>query len=165
MQTVAMVSMTSDELPYPLESKQGDALYKALDESVVQFHSMGYHQFITMLQPGPSTWFAEMAINLPDPRRMEVYAEYRGQENSWSDEDKSVYKDMVEEANYVTYVGKGYSPTIAEKTIHELVDHCQMLITVWDSENTGDVYKAILYARKKNIPFLQLNPNDFLLAR
>lgn len=161
--TLAIVGLDPKKLPWGTDetSPQCKELLNALTRATKEFYKQNFRRFSTTLSLGAGIWFAEEVMFLPEPHQFYCYIPYRGQESQWSQEDQERYRNLLAEADRTFVCGTGYSQDINLKNNKKMVDGCDMLIAVWDSETIDDVYSTIRYARTNNKPILQLNPKDY----
>ncbi len=164
MKTLGITGLRPQKLPWGFNENDSRCiqLREKLSKYVKKFQDDGYTRFITGMALGPDIWFAEDVINLPEPRILECYCAFRGQENGWSNPDyQDRYHDILNEANFVKYCSKGYSSGVYLERDKKLVDECDMMIAIWDGQTEGGTQSTVIYARQKNIPVLMINPKEF----
>lgn len=97
---------------------------------------------------------------------------FKEQDCKWKENDRIMYNKMIQKADHVIYVDryKGYqSPGEIDRyhvsKMHRrnefMVDHCDLLIALWDG-SSGGTSACIEYARKKEKEILIIDPKTIL---
>jgi uncharacterized phage-like protein YoqJ len=97
---------------------------------------------------GTDTAFADAALLLNVP--LICALPFEGQEKQWAQEKQDKYMQILELATKVVFVSKGgYNPHKLHDRNHWIVDHCNVLISLWDGVPSGGTYQCLLYAKRK----------------
>lgn len=166
MKTLGITGLRPQKLPWGFDS-ECDACIKlqnALRDKIDTFYNDGYRQFITGMALGADTWFAIEVLYLMsehDDVTLDCYLPFRGQENSWSAEDKATYLNILHECNYIKVVDPGYRKDSYIKRDKLVVDNCDAMISIWDKKTPGGTSRTIAYARQKGVPVYNINPLDY----
>lgn len=74
------------------------------------------------------------------------YIPFIGQENRWSDKDKSIYNQLVSAAKEIIII----SPEDTIKAFHDrnraMVDDCEAVLALYNGEPRGGTYTCVRYA-------------------
>jgi len=109
---------------------------------------------------GIDTLFAQIAIEL----NLEFIAAIpcQQQHKMWAQRSKEIYLDLINHPLcFKYYVSEGeYSPQKMQIRNEWMVDHCDLLIAVWDG-TSGGTKNCIDYALKKNKLIIRINPKDY----
>lgn len=97
---------------------------------------------------GWDTAIARAAYSLKVPYR--VYVPFKGQEIKWRAEQQAKYRAMLEHADSVKIVTGGDYSTNAMQTRNEaMVNDCEILLVLWNGEQSGGTWNCVQYARSK----------------
>jgi len=126
-------------------------------------------KLITGMALGVDTLFAQLAIenNIPFIAALPCY----NQERMWPERSKMIYHRLgTHELCTIKYVTRAeYSTELMQVRNEWMVDHCDVLISVWDGSNGGTA-NCVKYAMKQlkavnrvgNITkHIRINPEDF----
>lgn len=81
------------------------------------------------------------------------------QDCMWSKQGKELYKNMLDKADKVKYISKYvYRPNCMQKRNEYIVDHCDLLMAVWDEIKSGGTYRCIQYAYETGKEILIISP-------
>lgn len=85
-----------------------------------------------------------------------------GQEQTWPESSKKLYRQILSDAVHVIYVTrKLYSPALMQLRNEWMVDKCDALVAVWD-ESSGGTANCVAYAVKQAKPIIRINPREIL---
>lgn len=106
---------------------------------------------------GVDTLFTEACLDLGIPILAAV--PHDGQEKIWRTKDQIYYHELLKKVSRVHVVTPGpYSPGAMHARNHFMVDHCDLLIAVWDGTKKGGTYACIQYAEKVNLEVFYITP-------
>jgi uncharacterized phage-like protein YoqJ len=103
--------------------------------------------------------FANVCIELGIPFTAAI--PFVGQEDSWPKESQDIYTSILAKADDVMVVSPGgYAVWKMQVRNKWMVDHCNLLIAVWDGSpgGTGNCHK---YAVERRHVIDRINPNHF----
>lgn len=81
------------------------------------------------------------------------------QETLWSNNDKIRYRNIISLADEVVYVSKEpYSKGCMNKRNQYMVDRCNILLAIWNGDNTGGTADAIRRAEKADKEIIIIDP-------
>ena len=81
---------------------------------------------------------------------------FRGQENKWNTTSKNLYHHIISKAENVVYVCEaGYDASKMQIRNEWMVDHCDVLLAMWDG-STGGTFNCIKYAKKRKKPIVNI---------
>ena len=84
-----------------------------------------------------------------------------GQESAWPAESKRYYKELLACANWLQVVSDGgYAAWKMQRRNEWMVDHCDLLIAVWDG-SSGGTGNCVRYAKKVNRPYERIDPSSY----
>lgn len=95
--------------------------------------------------------------------RVHAAIPHQGQENRWPPIRQSVYKRILEHPLVTAEVISrgGYKPKKMQTRNEWMVDHCDILVAVWDG-STGGTFNCIRYANLKERPVYRIDPSPFV---
>lgn len=126
--------------------------YKLID--ILQRHNPDY--VISGMALGADTIWAKVSIGLGIPLIAAV--PFKGQESMWPIHSQTVYHQILAKAKEVIHVcDPGYAAWKMQKRNEWMVDHCNLLIAVWDGTNGGTA-NCVRYAVSKNKTMERINP-------
>lgn len=104
---------------------------------------------------GVDTDFAEIVLGLRDNSyddiKLEIAVPCRDQDKKWTDADKLVYNQILNNADTITFVSETYSPSCMLKRNKYMVDKSNIVFAFWNrNKNSGGTYNTIEYAKKLN---------------
>lgn len=81
---------------------------------------------------------------------------FEGQERKWPQKAQEHYRRVLAKANEVVYIfPSGYAPWKLLGRNKWMVDHCDLLVAVWDG-SAGGTHHCVAYAREKNRPYMNI---------
>ena len=108
---------------------------------------------------GVDTIFALVALKLGTP--LESAIPCQNMDKLWRPESKQLFNSILERATTVTLVtDKPYKPQYMQTRNEYMVDHCDLLIAVWDG-TPGGTYNCIRYAKQVGKQIIYINPKNF----
>lgn len=103
---------------------------------------------------GVDQWAAETCVSLGIPFTAAV--PFVGQEKRWRWPAQVHYRNLLAKASDVVVVCPGeYRPYMLQKRNEWMVDHCDLLIAVWDGSEGGTA-NCVRYARHRECQIKQL---------
>ncbi len=143
----------------PIQQRVRDMLYHKLQE-------LKPEGAISGMALGVDIWAAEVCNGLSIPWVAAI--PFEGQESRWPKESQERYRYLLEFASNIIYINNqpnyvsppGYSASKMQIRNQWMVDHCDLLIAVWDG-STGGTANCIDYALQTKCPVLRLNPTDW----
>lgn len=127
-----------------------------LEVAILQAIDDGFVTFITGMARGVDIWAAEITLQLRkrNPNLHLIAASpYEGFESHWSEDWTIRYKTVMEQADLVRYVCKGYSKSCFQTRNEWMVDRASRVIAVYNGES-GGTRNTIEYAHRHNIPIV-----------
>lgn len=84
-----------------------------------------------------------------------------GQESRWNASAQAFYRSLLERCYHIQVVCPGeYAAWKMQKRNEWMVDHCELLLAVWDG-SSGGTENCLEYAHKIGRRVIRINPNDF----
>lgn len=107
-------------------------------------------KIISGMALGVDTFAVQVARTLSIPYIAAI--PFKGQEQRWPDSAQMYYRDCLENAaEIVTVCEGGYAPWKMQKRNQWMVDHCDVLLGVWDG-TAGGTCNCLRYAERVNKP-------------
>lgn len=126
---------------------------KDLEAAILQAIDDGFVTFITGMARGVDIWAGEIVLQLrkANPTLHLIAASpYEGFESRWSEDWKVRYNAVMEQADLVRFICKGYSKACFQIRNEWMVDRATRVIAVYNGE-PGGTRNTIEYATKSGI--------------
>lgn len=131
---------------------------KDLEAAILQAINDGFVTFITGMARGVDIWAAEIVLQLRkhNPNLHLITASpYEGFESRWTEDWKVRYNTVMEQADLIRYVCKGYSKACFQIRNEWMVDRSARVIAVYNGE-PGGTRNTIEYAEKNKVECFKL---------
>lgn len=132
---------------------------KDLKAAILQAIDDGFVTFITGMARGVDIWAGEIVLQLrkQNPNLHLIAASpYEGFENRWSADWQRRYKNILDQADLVRFVCKGYSKACFQIRNEWMVDRASRVIAVYNGE-AGGTRNTIEYARENGIRIVSID--------
>lgn len=126
---------------------------KDLEVAILQAINDGFVTFITGMARGVDIWAGEIILQLrkQNPNLHLIAASpYEGFESRWSADWQRRYKDILDQADLVRFVCKGYSKACFQIRNEWMVNRSTRVIAVYNGE-AGGTRNTIEYAERNNV--------------
>ncbi len=126
---------------------------KDLEAAILQAVNDGFVTFITGMARGVDIWAGEIVLQLREHNpnlHLIAASPYKGFENRWSTDWRSRYNAVLEQADLVRFVCKGYSRACFQLRNEWMVNRSTRVIAVYNGE-PGGTQNTIKYANTLNI--------------
>lgn len=114
----------------------------------------GFYVFITGMARGVDLWAAEIVLELRKKNKnlkLICAVPYEGFEDGWSQRWRQAYRDVLDEADFVRVIDRGYSPRVFQTRNEWMVDHAARVIAVFNGE-PGGTKNTIDYTIRCGVP-------------
>ena len=113
---------------------------------------------ITGMAIGVDQDFAEICMDLDIP--FLAYIPFVGQENNWPVPVKAEYQNILERSEDIIVVNEGgYTPKKMMERNVKMLEDCDIIIAVWDGEESGGTYHTVNENRKSfQKPMIHIKP-------
>lgn len=138
--------------PEKLTRSEAD-IKKDLEVEILQAVNDGFVTFITGMARGTDIWAGEIVLRLRkhNPNLHLIAASpYEGFERRWSVDWQRRYSDVLEQADLVRFICKGYSRACFQLRNEWMVNRSTRVIAVYNGE-PGGTQNTIKYANTLNI--------------
>jgi uncharacterized phage-like protein YoqJ len=116
------------------------------------------YKVISGMALGVDSWFVNISLKLNIPFIAAI--PFKGQETVWKDKDKKIYNKFLEKAEDIVIVSSGgYSKEKMQVRNEYIVDNCDVLIAVFNSELSGGTANCVKYAEEKKRKIIFINPH------
>lgn len=135
-------------------NRSEDEIKKDLEVAILQAIDDGFVTFIIGMARGVDIWAGEIVLQLRknNPNLHLIAASpYEGLESRWSADWQRRYKFILDQADYIRFVCKGYSKACFQIRNEWMVNRSTRVITVYNGE-PGGTQNTIEYAHQSNIP-------------
>ncbi len=106
---------------------------------------------------GVDQWAANIAVKLNIPFIAAV--PFLGQEGKWPNESQKIYKKLMELAGEVVVVSEGgFAANKMQIRNKWMVDHCDVLIAVYNGDETGGTANCVKYAKSQEKEIIYIKP-------
>ncbi len=117
----------------------------------------GYNYFIAGGAIGVDTDFAETVLRLRDTKfphiKLEIAVPCENQELKWNEADKKKYHKILDRADFVNVLSKGYTRFCMQKRNEYMVNKSSMVFAFWNGEKKGGTWNTIHYMERKKHDF------------
>jgi len=131
---------------------------RLLLHGIQQAYSSGYNVFISGMARGVDLWAADIVLSLkklhPDIKLM-CAVPFTGHDLRWAESDRIECRRILQNADLVVTVCKGYSGGCFQLRNQWMIDHCSRLIAVWNGKPSG-TGNAVRYAQAQGIESIYL---------
>lgn len=113
----------------------------------------GFTTFITGMARGVDIWAGEIILDLKSkgrPIRLICASPYRGFEDRWSEEWRSRYRAVLEQADLIRFICPRYSSGCFQRRNEWMVDHSARVIAVYNGL-PGGTRNTIEYAKRRGV--------------
>jgi uncharacterized phage-like protein YoqJ len=157
---VAFTGHRPEELGgYGAENPIRNALKLRLKEEILRLKPVAA---ISGMALGVDQWAAEVCVELRIPFTAAV--PFEGQESVWPEESQRQYRELIAKAYRVHVVCEGgYVPYKMQARNEWMVDHCSVLIQVWNGTRGGTA-NCIMYADSIAKPRVWIDPRLLKVA-
>ena len=126
---------------------------KDLETAILQAINDGFVTFITGMARGVDIWAGEIILQLrkQNPNlHLIAPSPYKGFESRWSADWQKRYKNILDQADLVRFVCKGYSKACFQIRNEWMVNKSARVIAVYNGE-AGGTRNTIEYAKRHEI--------------
>lgn len=139
-------------------------LREELDRQVDRAYDRGYRHFISGMAQGGDLMFCESVLKLKQ-RHPEVVLEaavpYPGQADRWKAPQQERYRRLLAQCDLETVVQQEYTPDCMQRRNYYMVERSSLLIALYDGNPGGGTCKTLLYAIRRALDVIQLDPAGF----
>lgn len=137
-------------------------LYSILEKAI----QCGWTSFITGMAIGFDTIAAETVLSLKKKyKNVKLYGAipHPGQEERWSDSDKSRYHKIMKKLDDYEICSDSY---VGAETMYKrnrfIVDNSSVIVALWNGNPRSGTSNTINYAKKQGRKVRLINPNDYV---
>lgn len=142
---------------HPLNRRIQDELELGIRRAI----GAGADTFITGGALGVDTWAAERVLALKQefPHiQLHLQLPFQGQESKWPAASQERYRQILGQADKVSYTAEGYSNRALSQRNYDMINQSDAVISVFEGEQKGGTWNAIQYAQNKGKPIWNINP-------
>lgn len=124
-----------------------------LEAEILKAIDDGFVTFISGMARGVDIWAAEIVLRLRDeglPIHLICASPFQGFERSWSEDWKRRYTDVMNRADIVKFICKGYSRACFQVRNEWMVDRSARVIAVYNG-GQGGTRNTIIYADSQRV--------------
>lgn len=154
-----------DKLPWREDEADPrcERLKRRIARAVEDAYAAGYRQFICGMARGSDLYFAEAVLEMREryeDMELECARPCESQADSWPVRERERYQSILGRCNIETLVQHRYDRFCMIRRNRYMVDHSSLLIAVYNGVPRGGTYQTLLYAMKKGLAPLILDPED-----
>ena len=133
------------------------ALKQEMRELLLQLIKGGCRSFICGMARGVDLYFLEILLELKEeyPLTLEAAVPCPSQAASWREDQRQRYEKGLLSCDTITVLEAEYTPGCMLRRNRYLVDHSDLIITVYDG-SSGGTAATVEYAREKGVTILPL---------
>lgn len=133
----------------PRCKKLKKVLYNTVEQAIID----GYKNFYCGMARGIDTLCAEtvleLSVKFPDVK-LHAVLPCPGQSDNWLENDRAVYKGLLEKCSSKVLVSPFYTDTCMLARNRYMVDNSERLIAVWNGYFRGGSAYTVRYAKKQS---------------
>lgn len=136
-------------------------LKEVLTEQIKVLADRGVTDFLSGMAQGVDLWCAQIVLELRKKNpalRLHCILPREGQESRWAVSAKEHYHSILAQANEVIYVGRKYSRNCMLKRNRYLVDHCSVLLAVYNGSRRSGTGATVRYAQQISREIIFIDP-------
>ncbi len=155
MKLVAFTGHRPDKLGgYNLPNPTYIHVCRAIEKALIQLKP---DKIISGMALGVDQWAANVAMKLGIPFIAAV--PFLGQEGKWPDSSQRLYKKLLNKAAEIVIVSEGgYAAGKLQTRNKWMVDHCDILIAVYNGDVTGGTANCVKYAKEHDKEIFLITP-------
>ncbi|MCQ2386006.1 MAG: DUF1273 domain-containing protein [Clostridia bacterium] len=158
--TVCFSGYRPEKMPFTPDTPGFSAFLEKQKEITDRLYEVGFRTFVTGGARGFDTWVAQDVLHLR--RRhgdvcLHLALAFPGQEQEWNEEDRRLYRQIMEEADTVTYCSPRYERGVYYTRNRFMVDSSSFLVAAYDGAKGGTAY-TVSYAMRQTVPVVCLRP-------
>ena len=136
-------------------------LKEVLTEQIKVLADRGVTDFLSGMAQGVDLWCAQIVLELRKKNpalRLHCILPCEGQESRWAVSAQEHYHSILAQANEVIYVGRKYSRNCMLKRNRYLVDHCSVLLAVYNGSRRSGTGATVRYAQQISREIIFIDP-------
>ena len=145
--------LPNKEIGYTLPNPTYNYVYREIEKILLKYNP---EKCISGMALGTDQYFAAVCVRLKIPFIAAV--PFLGQESMWNTKTQQTYQKLLQRASEVVIVSPGsYSAAKMQIRNEYMVDHCDLLIGVFDG-TSGGTKNCLDYAKSKNKEIIIIDP-------
>ncbi len=134
-----------------IEKRLEEVLSSLIDKGVTTFIAGGALGFDTLAEK------AVLKLKKAYPHiKLRLILPCPEQDVKWREQDKAVYRDMLDMADSTEYVSDRYTDSCMLDRNRKMVDEADALVAFYDGRKRSGTAMTVNYAAKKGIPIINL---------
>ena len=128
---------------------------------IAALQARGVTDWLSGMAEGTDLWAAQIVLDFRKKNpalKLHCVLPYEGQAEKWSASAQENYHNILEQADFVTYVSKDYYDGCFHDRNRYLVDHAAYLLAVYNGVRRSGTGATINYARKLGWETIIINP-------
>lgn len=143
---------------YQEDAPQCAAVKQLLFETVQALAAEGYDRFLCGMAQGADWYFAEAVLRLRQQRQdvaLHAVLPHGQQDARWCAEEQTRYRALLAQCQKVVVLQRDYTPDSYHQRNRYLVEHSDLLMTLYDGGSGGTAY-TVRYAAQQGRQILPL---------
>lgn len=123
----------------------------------------GVTDFLSGMAQGTDLWCSQIVLDfkkINPALRLHCILPCEGQADNWSASAQERYFSILEQADRVVYVNRGYNKSCMLERNRYLVDHAFFLLAVYNGTWRSGTGATVRYAQKLNRTIIIINPDN-----
>ena len=140
--------------PFVENSEEVNMIKLELHNAIVRAIDDGHTTFLCGMAMGVDIWAGEIVLGLKrqfKDLKLVAVVPFPQQANSWPQEWRIRFRDLLEKADEVVMVCEEYDRDCFFQRNRYLVDHSSRLIAVYNQERVGGTAYTVRYARQQQV--------------
>lgn len=137
------------------------ALKAALNREIKTLHQAGVKAYFSGMALGVDTWAAQavLALRREDPAvTLHCVLPCENQDKRWSPPAQKAYREILVQADSISYVSRQYYSGCMLERNRQLVDSASILLAVYDGDTSGGTAATVRYAQKQKKEIICIDP-------
>lgn len=145
-----------DKLPWGSNEQDArcQALKRQIADAVEQAYADGMRHFISGMARGTDLYFAQAVLELRRQRTgvtLEAARPCQTQADSWPEEERAQYQEILEQCDYETLVQHQYDRACMQRRNRYMVDRSALVLSVYNGVPKGGTAQTLAYALRKGV--------------
>lgn len=135
-----------------------------LDRQAERAYGRGYRHFLCGMARGSDLLFCEAVLRLKRDHPevvLEAAIPCRSQADRWKASQQERYRRLLTQCDLETYVQQEYTPDCMLRRNYYMVERSSLLIALYDGSPGGGTCNTLLYAIRRGLEVIQLDPARF----
>ena len=144
------------------------ALKTALAEQISALADSGVTHFLSGMAEAVDSWSALTVLALREKNpaiKLHCILPCKTQADKWAASSQELYRSILDQADSIVYVNRGYHKNCMLERNRFLVEHADVLLAVYNGEWRGGTAATMRYAQKMGREIIVIDPITRLVSR